>query len=61
MRPSSGRIERYSEPRVIFIHMVAIDAAKLATQTGFKRTNPKTDLFKVCQIKSHHLTLVAFT
>ena len=29
--------------------MVAIDAAKVAIQTGFKRTNPKTDLFKVCQ------------
>ena len=30
--------------------MVAIDAAKVALQTGFKRTNPRTDLFKVRQV-----------
>lgn len=29
------------------IPMVAIDAAKVAAQKGFKRSNPKTDLFKV--------------
>ncbi|CAL5218591.1 g286 [Coccomyxa viridis] len=33
--------------------MVAIDAAKVAVQAGFKRTNPKTDLFKV--LKFHHI------
>ena len=61
MRQSSGRIERCSEPRVINTSMVAVDAAKLAAQTGFKRTNPKTDLFKVRQIKLHLPTLLAFT
>ena len=61
MRHSIGRTGRYSEPRFTHTLMVAIDAAKLATQTGFKRTNPKTDLFKVCQMTLHLLTLAAFT
>ena len=39
--------------------MVAIDAAKVAVQTGFKRTNPKTDLFKVIQPSEDRLS-VAF-